>query len=105
MSYEVRKLPKKTIFIIVFMILLALVSFFVLQSLKEQKFTEILYTLGHKNIQKLKVVNKMNVEDIQTKLKSSVYKVVFFDKDLQKTCTGFIHQGKDNKYEKDFDCK
>lgn len=105
MSYEVRKLPRKTIIIISFMIIVSFSIFFVLQTLKVQKFTEILANLGHNNISNLKVVNKLSVEDIQTKIKTSVYKVVFYDNSLNKTCVGFIHHEKDNSYTKDFDCK
>lgn len=105
MSYEVRKLPRKTIITISVITILSFGIFFVLQTLKVQKFSEILATLGHQNITKLKVVNKLSVEDIQTKVKTSVYKVVFFDNSLNQTCAGFIHHEKNNTYTKDFDCK
>jgi len=105
MSYEVRKLPKKTIIILLFITSLMFGAFFILQTLKTQKMSEILVNLGHQNIQNLKVVNKLSVEDIQTKIKSSVYKVVFYDNDMQKTCMGFVHHEKDNSYTKDFTCK
>jgi hypothetical protein len=61
--------------------------------------------LGHTNIKELKIINKLSVEDIQTKLKSNVFKVKFFDNDLNQTCIGFIHKEKDDLYSKDFDCK
>ncbi|RBQ32620.1 hypothetical protein CRU92_02595 [Arcobacter sp. FW59] len=105
MSYEVRKLPKKTIIIISIIVILSFGIFLILQIFKTQRMAEILDTLGHRNIQDLKVVNKLSVEDIQTKLRSSVYKVVFYDNDMQKTCMGFVHHEKDNSYTKDFDCK
>jgi len=105
MSYEVRKLPRKTIIIISIIVILMFGAFFILQTLKTQKMSEILADLDHQNIKNLKVVNKLSVEDIQTKIKSSVYKVVFYDNDIQKTCMGFVHQEKDNSYTKDFTCK
>ena len=105
MSYEVRKLPKKTIVIITIRCFVAFVIFFVLKFLKEQKIGEILANIGHKNITNVKVVSKLNVEDMQTKMKSSVFKVVFFDKDLNQTCMGFLHHERDGSYTKDFDCK
>ena len=105
MSYEVRKLPKKTIVIITIICFVAFVIFFVLKFLKEQKIGEILANIGHKNITNVKVVSKLNVEDMQTKMKSSVFKVVFFDKDLNQTCMGFLHHERDGSYTKDFDCK
>lgn len=105
MNSETRKLPKKSIVIISIICIVALVGFLVLQFLKEQKISEILSGLGHKNISNIKVVNKLSVEDMQTKMKSSVYKVVFYDNDLKQTCMGFLHHQKDNTYEKDLDCK
>ncbi|MCG3678238.1 hypothetical protein L5F07_03085 [Aliarcobacter butzleri] len=105
MSYEVRKLPKKTVIIISLIVSIAIVIFLVQKTLKEQRFAEILGTLGHKNITELKIINKLNVEDVQTKLKSNVFKVKFFDKDLNQTCIGFLHKEKDDLYSKDFDCK
>ncbi|WP_323588526.1 hypothetical protein [Aliarcobacter butzleri] len=105
MSYEVRKLPKKTVIIISLIVSIAIVIFLVQKTLKEQRFAEILGTLGHTNITELKIINKLNVEDVQTKLKSNVFKVKFFDKDLNQTCIGFLHKEKDELYSKDFDCK
>ncbi|WP_152018184.1 hypothetical protein [Aliarcobacter butzleri] len=105
MSYEVRKLPKKTVIIISLIVSIAIIIFLVQKTLKEQRFAEILGILGHTNITELKIINKLNVEDVQTKLKSNVFKVKFFDKDLNQTCIGFLHKEKDDLYSKDFDCK
>ena len=105
MSYEVRKLPKKTVIIISLIVSIVIVIFLFYNTLKEQRFAEILGTLGHTNITELKIINKLNVEDVQTKLKSNVFKVKFFDKDLNQTCIGFLHKEKDDLYSKDFDCK
>lgn len=104
MSYEVRKLPRKTVIIISSMVAIAIIVFLVQKTLKEQRFTEILETLGHKNIKELRIINKLSVEDVQTKLKSNVFKVKFYDNDLNQTCIGFIHKETDNSYSKDFNC-
>lgn len=105
MSTEVRRLPKKTIIIIGAMCGIALVIFLFLKDLKEQKMAEIIATLGHKNIKDMEVINKLSVEDKETRYKSKVYKVRFFDNNINKTCVGFIHIGRNNTYSKDFDCK
>ena len=102
---EVRKLPKKTIIIISVLILAGIAVFTILKTLKQDKMTEILSTLGHSNIQKIEVINKLSVEDKETRYKSKVYKVRFYDNDTNKTCIGFIHMGRYNKNTKDFDCK
>lgn len=105
MQNEVRKLPKKTIFIISILIIMGFIVFFLLKNLKELKLEEVLANIGHPNIEKLEVINKLSVEDTQTRYKSSVFKVTFYDNDLKQTCIGFVHQNKDGSYTKDFDCK
>lgn len=102
---EIRKLPKKTIVTIFIIIILGIAIFFTLKNLKEEKMIEIISTLGHTNVKNMQVINKLKVEDKKTRYKSTVYKVVFFDENLKKSCIGFIHIGKNNNYSKDFDCK
>ena len=102
---EVRRLPKKTIVIIIIMSLITILGFIFVVFTKNLKMEEVLNELGHKHISNIKVVNRMNVEDTQTKIKSTVYKVVFYDRDLKKECVGFIHRSNDGKYSKDIDCK
>jgi hypothetical protein len=105
MSNDVRKLPKKTIFLISIIIIIALAIFLILKDLKEQKLTEILATIGHTTIKDLEVINKLSVEDTETRYKSTVYKVKFYDNNLNQTCIGFIHRNRNESYTKDFDCK
>jgi hypothetical protein len=105
MSNDVRKLPKKTIFLISIIIVIALAIFLILKDLKEQKLTEILATIGHTTIKDLEVINKLSVEDTETRYKSTVYKVKFYDNNLNQTCIGFIHRNRNESYTKDFDCK
>lgn len=104
-THEVRKLPKKTVVTIIIIIILGALVFLGLKQLKEAKMTEIITTLGHKNIKDMEVINKLKVQDEKTRYKSTVYKVMFFDKDTNKTCIGFIHMGRDNNYSKDLNCK
>lgn len=105
METEVRRLSKKSIFVISTIIILGIAIFFVLKNLKEQKITEILATIGHANVESLEVINKLNVEDAETRYQSSVFKVMFYDNDLKQTCIGFIHGNRDGTYTKDFNCK
>ena len=102
---EVRKLPRKTVIIIAVLILAGIAVFTILNTLKQDKMTEILATLGHSNIKEIEVINKLSVEDKETRYKTKVYKVKFYDNDINKTCVGFIHMGRYNKNSKDFDCK
>jgi hypothetical protein len=105
MNNEVRKLPKKTIIIIGVMIVIALVGFLFIKNLKEQKLMEILQIIGYKNIKDVTVINKLSVEDSETRYRSTVFKVMFYNQDSNQTCIGFIHKEKDNHYTKDIDCK
>ncbi len=104
-THQMRKLPKKTVIVISVMVAIIFSVFYVVKNLKEKKLTEVLSTIGHKNISQLKVINKLEVEDTQTKYKSSVYKVLFYDNDLNQSCIGFIHRDKNESYSKDIDCK
>ena len=102
---EIRKLPKKTIIIIMILILAGFAVFMTLKVLKEAKMTEILSSLNYKNIKDLEVINKLKVEDKETRYKSKVYKVRFYDNNLNKMCIGFVHMGRYNKNSVDLDCK
>lgn len=102
---KVRKIPKKSIIIIVIMTILMVIGFLFINMTKSLKMEEALATLGHKNISNVKVINRMQVEDKETKIKSTVYKVIFNDNSLNKECIGFIHRGNRGGYSKDLDCK
>lgn len=102
---KVRKLPKKTVVLISIVSLIALVGFVFITTTKNMKMEEVLSTLDHKNISEIKVINKLSVEDKETKVKSTVYKVAFKDMDLNKNCIGFVHRSNNGKYSKDIDCK
>jgi len=102
---EVRKLPKRTKIIIIILILAGFAVFMTLKVLKEEKISEILSSLNYKNIKDLEVINKLKVEDKETRYKSNVYKVRFYDNNLNKMCIGFVHIDRFNKYSADLDCK
>jgi hypothetical protein len=104
-NIEVRKIPKKSIIIIVIMTAIILAGFVFITITKNMKMEEVLLNLGFKKISHLKVVDKISVEDRVTKIKSTVYKVAFIDNIEKKECAGFIHRSNDGKYSKDIDCK
>ena len=104
-THQVRRLPKKTVIVISIIIAIAFVIFYVIKDLKEKKITEVLATVGHSNITQLKVINKLNVEDKDTRYQSTVYKVIFYDNDLSQSCIGFIHQERNEQYKKDLNCE
>lgn len=100
-----RKLPKKTVVIISIIIVIAFAIFYIIEDFKEQKITEVLSSIGYKNIKHLKVINRLEVEDAETRYKSTVYKILFYDNDLEQSCIGFIHKEKNQEYTKDLNCK
>ena len=104
-THQIRKLPKKTVIVINIIIRSEEHTSELQSDLKEKKLTEVLHKIGHKNITQLKVINKLEVEDSETRYKSTVYKVLFYDNDLNQSCIGFIHRGKQESYSKDFNCK
>ncbi|AXH15965.1 hypothetical protein [Malaciobacter mytili] len=105
MENEIRKIPKKSKIIILILTLLAIMSFLVITYLKELKIKGILNSLGYTQISSVKVINKLSVEDKDTKRKGTVYKVLFFNNKTNQECIGFLHKDKSNKYFEDFDCK
>ncbi len=102
---QTRKMPKKTIILIIVMSIIFFIGFSFIQKTKSLKIEEVLHSLGHKNVSDVKVINKLSVENKETRRKSTVYKVVFKDKTLNKECVGFIHRSNNGKYSEDFDCK
>ena len=104
-AIEVRKLPKKTVVLISVMSLILVVGFLLVMNSKNLKMEEILHSLGYNAITDVKVINKLSVEDKQTKEKSTVYKVAFTKIPSQQECVGFVHRDNKGTYSKDIDCK
>lgn len=101
---EIRKLPKKTIFIITIIIAITLLGFLLITFSKQAKMEEVLNSLGHKNIESVMVYNVSPVEDQDTKKKGTLYKISFFDKESNKKCIGFIYKH-NSTYKEDIECK
>ncbi len=101
---EVRKLPKKTIFIIVTLIVVTIVGFILITLSKQVKMEEVLNSLGYKNIKNVIVYNVSQVEDGETKRKGSLYKIGFQNLDTNQECIGLVFKN-NNKYKKDIECK
>lgn len=101
---EVRKLPKKTIYLIIGLILVTILGFFLITLSKQIKMEEVLNSLGYKNIKDVRVYNVSPVEDEDTKQKGSLYKISFQNLDTNSECIGLIFKHND-KYKKDIECK
>lgn len=101
---EVRKLPKKTIIMIIILIIVTIAGFLLITISKQLKIEEVLNSLGYNNIKKVRVYNISEVEDKKTRKKGELYKISFFNKDINKECIGLILRNEE-KYEEDIECK
>jgi len=105
MKNEVRKLPKKTIVIIIILSLLGVLWFFAVAFGQSTKATKILHTLGYKNISHVKVyaIHKVLRED--TNINGFRYTVSFINLDTNKECKGFLLKDFKQNVAKDLLCK
>ncbi|AXX93390.1 hypothetical protein CPU12_08525 [Malaciobacter molluscorum LMG 25693] len=105
MENEIRIIPKKTKILIAVLVILISVIFAILTYLKDLRMEEILNSLGYKNITNIQVINKMSVENKETRKNGTLYKVLFDNKDTKEECIGFVHKDSEGQYYDDFDCK
>jgi cell division septal protein FtsQ len=105
MENEVRKLPKKTIIIMIILGLLGVVWFIVVAYGQSVKAEKILDTLGYKNVSDVKVYanHQFLREDIN--VKGFKYTVSFTNLDTNEECKGFILKDFKRNVEKDLICE
>jgi hypothetical protein len=105
METEVRRLPKKTVVIIVSLIVLGVVWLFLVSYGQTTKVTKILHTLGYKNISNVQVYanHEFIREDIN--VKGYKYTISFIDKNTNEECKGFVLKDFKRNVEKDLICK
>jgi GrpB-like predicted nucleotidyltransferase (UPF0157 family) len=101
---EVRKLPKKSIIIILVLIIIGIAGFLLITLSKQAKMEEVLGTLGYKNVESVRVYNVSQVEDEVTRRRGELYKISFFNKETNQECHGLIYKN-NNKYREDVECK
>ncbi len=102
---EVRKLPKKTVVIIIVMCLLGILFYVLMTLSREVKMSEILKDLGYENIKDVTVYNVSQVNDTGTNKNGTLYKVRFKDLNAKKECFGLVFKNSHRKFETDLDCK
>lgn len=102
---EVRKLPKKTIIIIVAMCLLGVVFYILMILSRELKMSEILVKIGYTNTKDVTVYNVSKVLDEDTNKNGTLYKIRFNDLNKNQECFGLVFKNSKGKYEQDLDCK
>lgn len=103
---QIRRLPKKTIYIIIAIILLGVGALIVVNVSQHMKMQEILQTLGYPNTSSITIYNKTPMQDDATMERSELTKLKFSDLNTNKECFGFVLKNKKTgKYTKDIDCK
>lgn len=101
---EVRKIPKRSIIIIVVLIILAIVGYLLITLSRDAKITEVLNSLGYKSISKVTVYSVSQVEDEKTRIRSKLFKVGFNNDETKQECYGFINEH-NGKFKKEIECK
>ena len=108
MSQEipVRRIPKKTIYFIVVLIILGILALSATSLSQQMKMKEVLQTLGYQNVSSITIYNKTPVQDDTTNQRSELTKLKFKDLNTNQECFGFVLKNKKTgKYSKDLDCK
>jgi len=105
MEPEIRRLPKKTIIYMVILGVLGVVWFFLVAYGQSSKVTNILHTLGYKNVSKVKVYayHEFLREDIN--IKGYKYTISFIDQDKNEECKGFVLKDFKRNVDQDLNCK
>ena len=102
---KIRKLPRKTIIILITISILAAFVYYLTQEEKKSKVTAILSQVGYKNVSNVKVYGATKVEDKDTKIQGFRYFVIFNNVETNQECRGFVVKDFKRKYKKDITCK
>jgi len=105
MEIEVRKLPKKTIIIMVILGILGFIWFILASYGQATKVTKILDQLGYKNISNVRVyANHQFIRD-DINVKGYKYTISFKNLETNEECKGFVLKDFKRNVEKDLICK
>ena len=104
MEVEVRKMPKKTIFITIILITLGIVWYLLVSNGQATKVTKILNKLGYDKVRNVKVYanHQFIREDIN--VKGYKYTVSFTNLKNSEQCKGFVLQDFKRNVDKDLVC-
>lgn len=103
---EIRKLPKKTIFIISIIIIVSFSLMYGVSITKKLKVEDHLHTLSYSNVANITVYNKSEVQDAKTKQKGYLFKVKFDNLNTNQVCKGLIFTYfRTKNIKQDIDCK
>jgi len=105
METEVRKLPRKTVVIMIILVVLGVIWFALGTYGQSVKVSKILKQLGFENFSNVRVyaTHEFLREDIN--VKGFKYTVSFTNHDTNEKCKGFVLKDLKNNVEKDLLCK
>ena len=104
METEVRKMPKKTVFIMIILIGLGIVWYFLVANGQAGKVTKILHKLGYDNVRDVKVyANHQFIRD-DINVKGFKYTVSFVNLETNEECKGFVLKDFKKNVDKDLIC-
>ena len=105
MEKEIRKLPKKTIIIMVALGLLGLFWFFAVAYGQSVKVTEILHKLGYENVKNVRVYANHQFVRKDINVNGYKYTVSFINLNTNEKCKGFALKDFKQNVEKDLVCQ
>ena len=104
METEIRKMPKKTVFLMIILIGLGILWYFLVANGQATKLTKILHKLGYDKVMDVKVyANHQFIRD-DINVKGYKYTISFTDISKNETCKGFVLQDFKRNVEKDLIC-
>jgi len=101
---EVRKLPKKTIIIMIVLTLLCFIGYLIITLSRDAKILEVLNSFGYKKVSDIIVYSVSQVEDENTKIRSKLFKVGFTNDETNQECYALINEYNGN-FKKEIECK
>ncbi len=103
-NIQTRKLPKKTIYIISALVILAFIIMYTEAHFKEKKVEVYLNYLSYTNVSDITIFHKSKVMDPKTKKNAQLYKIKFIDLNKNKICKGLMLINIKNHVKLDLDC-
>ena len=104
METEIRRIPKKTIFLMIILALLGVIWYFLVAFGQTNKVTKILHKLGYDKVIDVKVyANHQFIRD-DINVKGYKYTVSFINLKTNETCKGFVLKDFKKNVDKDLIC-
>jgi len=104
MDTEIRRLPKKTVFIMIVLSILGIIWYFLVANGQATTVTKILHKLGYDKVIDVKVyANHQFIRD-DINVKGYKYTISFTNLKTNETCKGFVLKDFKKNVEKDLIC-